>query len=88
MANVVALLTQMFVMNDPTDEHFRYSVEAFVIYVMLVISFICNCYLAQSEYRSNFKVAHKKYLTGQNALDVLAIGYTFVYIFLRFIMPS
>ena len=60
LANVVALLTQMFIMNDPTDEHFRSSVEAFVIYVMLGISFLCNCYLARSEYRSNFIVAHKK----------------------------
>ena len=52
LVNTVALLTQMFIMNNPTDEYFRSSSLAFVIYAMLAISFICNSILALSEIKS------------------------------------
>ena len=52
LVNTVALLTQMFIMNDPTDEHFKTSSEAIVIYIMLAISFVCNSILALSEIKS------------------------------------
>lgn len=52
LVNTVALITQMFIMNDPTDEHFKKSSEAIVIYIMLAISFVCNSILALSEIKS------------------------------------
>ena len=88
LANTVALLTQMFIMNDPSYEHFRTSSEAIVIYVMLAISFVCNSILAVSEIKSHFGAGDLSSLNGQNTIDMLAIVYTWVYIILRIIMPS
>ena len=47
--NTLALLTQMFVMNDPADEQFRTGAKAKWIYLMLAISSVCNAYLGRSE---------------------------------------
>ena len=52
--NMLALLTQMFVTNDPADEHFRTGAKARWIYLMLAISSVCNAYLGRSEFYSNF----------------------------------
>ena len=88
LVNTVALLTQMFIMNNPTDENFRSSSLAFVIYAMLAISFICNSILAVSEIKSYLGSGDLRSLNGQNTIDMLAICYTWVYIILRIIMPS
>ena len=52
--NMLAILTQMFVMNDPTDEQFRTGTKARWIYAMLAISSGCNAYLGRSEFNSYF----------------------------------
>ena len=52
--NMLALLTQMFVTNDPADEHFRTGTKAQWIYAMLFISSGCNVYLGRSEFNSYF----------------------------------
>jgi len=88
LVNTVALLTQMFIMNNPTDENFRSSSLAFVIYAMLAISFICNSILALSEIKSYLGAGNKSSLNSQNTIDMLAISYTWVYIILRIYMPS
>ena len=52
--NMLALLTQMFLPNDPADEDFRTGTYAILIYVMLAISTVCNAYLGRSEFNSYF----------------------------------
>ena len=50
--NTLVLLIQMFIMNDPADEHFRTGANARWIYTMLAISSGCNGYLGLSEFYS------------------------------------
>ena len=52
--NTLAILTQIFIMNDPTDENFRTGAKAKWIYAMLAISSGCNAYLGRSEFNSYF----------------------------------
>ena len=52
--NASALLIQMFLPNDPADEHFRTGAKAQWIYAMLAISSVCNAYLGRSEFNSYF----------------------------------
>ena len=88
LVNTIAILTQMFVMNDPTDGNFQTSAEAIIIYVSLAISFVCNGILARSEIKSYLGAKGLNALNTQNKFDFIAIGYTQVYIILRFFMPS
>ena len=50
--HMVATLTQMFIMNDPTAENFRTGPNAIIIYLMLLISTCCDVYLGKSEINS------------------------------------
>ena len=91
---LTAIITQMFMPNNPKETDFRTGKSAIIIYVMLFISLCANTWLLRSEINSYRGSSHKNFCSylwktsTQNLVDLAAIIFAYIYIILRFLIPS